>query len=180
VSLVTSALRLRRLPLVLTLVAVVGAAGCASGPGAQAAREPGPAAKVTVAQAAADRPLPRPCTLVDASDVGLYVALAEWRMSSSERGGRAVCRFDTNGFSVTTVTLRLPDRTSVPAGLCSPSGSRADPSPEAGLLCAYDGPVADSATAVVAAAGVAVGVRVTGPDAADKATMLAVHALSHL
>jgi hypothetical protein len=178
---VTSAHRLRRLPLSLTLVAVVGvAAGCASGPGGQAAHEPDPAAQVTVAQVAADRPLPGPCTLVDASDVGLYVALAEWRMSTVEQGGRSVCRFDTNGFSVTTVTMRLPDPTSVPAGLCSPGGSRADASPEAGLLCAYDGPVADSSTAVVAAAGIAVGVRVTGPDAAEKATMLAVHALSHL
>jgi hypothetical protein len=135
---------------------------------------------VTVAQAAADRPLPGPCTLVDATDVGLYVALAEWKMSSVEQGGRSVCRFDTNGFSVTTVTMRLPDPTSPPAGLCSPSGSRSDSSPDDGLLCAYDGPVADSSTAVVAAAGLAVGVRVTGPDAAEKSTMLAVHALTHL
>jgi hypothetical protein len=178
---VTSAHRLRRLPLALTLVAVVGAAtGCANGPGGRTAHEPRPAAQVTVAQAAADRPLPGPCTLVDATDVGLYVALAEWKMSSVEQGARSVCRFDTNGFSVTTVTMRLPDPTSVPAGLCSPSGSRSDPSPDHGLLCAYDGPVADSYTAVATAAGVAVGVRVTGPDAAQKATMLAVHALTHL
>jgi hypothetical protein len=176
---VTSAPWPRRLPLALALVAVLGAAGCASSPGRQADHEPGPA-QVTVAQAAADLPLPGPCTLVDAADVGLYVALAEWRMSTVERGGRSVCRFDTNGFSVTTVTMRLPDPTSVPAGLCSPAGSQADPSPDAGLLCAYDGPVADSSTAVVASAGVAVGVRVTGPDAAEKATMLAVHALGHL
>ncbi len=133
-----------------------------------------------MAQAAAERPLPGPCTLVDATDVGLYVALAEWRMSTVEQGGRSVCRFDTNGFSVTTVTMRLHDRMSVPAGLCSPTGSRPDPSPEAGLLCAYDGPVAGSYTAVATATGVAVGVRVTGPDAATKASMLAVHALTHL
>jgi hypothetical protein len=177
---VTSALRLGRLPLALTLVAVLGAAGCASGPGERAGHDQGPAAQVTVAQAAADRPLPGPCTLVDASDVGLYVALTEWRMSTVEQGGRSVCRFDADGFSVTTVTMRLPDRTSVPAGLCSPTGSRPAASPGHGLLCAYDGPVADSSTAVVAAAGVAIGVRVTGPDAAAKATLLAVHALTHL
>ena len=177
----TPALRLSCLPLALTLVAVVGtAAGCASGSGGQPAYGPSPAAQVTVAQVAADRPLPGPCTLVDATDVGLYVALTEWKMSSGEQGGRSVCRFDTNGFRVITVTMRLPDPTSVPAGLCSPSGTRADASPDAGLLCAYEGPVADSSTAVVAAAGIAVGVRVTGPDAASKATMLAVHALTHL
>jgi hypothetical protein len=123
--------------------------------------------------------MPAPCSLVDASDVSLYVALASWDVGSTEQGGRSVCQFATNGFTVTTVTMRLADPAHVPDGLCLPPGATAT-EPADDLLCGYTGPTAGSATAVAARSGLAVGVRVAGEDAARHATLLAQHALTHL
>jgi hypothetical protein len=166
------------------LLALPALAGCAGGP----ARAAGPAAthraRTPVASTSAVAgprvaALPAPCSLVSVEDLGLYVALASWDQSSGDQDGRSVCRFTTDGFTVTTVTMRLADPQEPPAGLCLPPGATAT-RPATDLLCGYSGPTADAATAVGARSGLAIGVRVTGPGAAEHATTLAQHALSHL
>ena len=123
--------------------------------------------------------MPAPCSLVSVEDLSLYVALAAWDETSGDQDGRSVCQFTTNGFQVTTVTMPLPDRSKAPAGLCGPPGSTGLP-PASDLLCGYTGPGADSATMVAAGSGLAIGVRVVGPDAQHHAVLLAQHALTHL
>ena len=183
---------LRRLALALTpVLAVPVLAGCAGAdaraaapgadrpaPGTTSAARPRsvPAAGVAGPEAAA---MPAPCSLVSEADVSLYVALASWDVTSGDQDGRSICRFTTGGFTVTTVTMRLTDQQDPPAGLCLPPGAAETP-PADELLCGYTGPTADAATAVAARSGLAVGVRVVGPDAAGHATLLAQHALTHL
>ncbi len=139
---------------------------------APASREPA----VAGPQAAA---MPAPCSLVSVEDLSLYVALASWDETSGDQDGRSVCQFTTNGFVVTTVTMPLADRSEAPPGLCGPPGSTGLP-PASDLLCGYTGPGADSATMVAAGSGLAIGVRVVGPDAQHHAALLAQHALTHL
>jgi hypothetical protein len=171
--------------LALVVVPAVALTGCAS----QQARAETPAAPRTLTAPAAAGPaadgalasaaVPSACSLVGASDVSLYVALASWDVAEGEQDGRSVCRLTTSGFTVTAVAMRLAAEERAPDGLCHPPGSRAGVTTD-GLLCAYQGPETGSSTAVGSRAGVAVGVRVAGPDAATKAAALAVHALSHL
>ncbi|MEO7980939.1 MAG: hypothetical protein ABI807_08625, partial [Sporichthyaceae bacterium] len=152
----------------MALPVVLALTGCAGGPAAVAdpASRPGhpPAAAATAspagpAPAAAGIALPAPCSLVDASDVSLYVALSSWEVTSTEQEGRSVCRFTTDGFTVTTVTMRLVDPADPPAGLCLPPGSTAT-RPAKDLLCGYTRPGADTSTSVAAGSEIAVGVRV--------------------
>ena len=173
-------------PLALALVALVALAvglalaGCSGQDADASATRPGPATTSAPSPdgPAADR-LPAPCSLVDASDVSLFVALSSWEETSGEQDGRAVCRFATDGFTITTVTMWLAVPARPPAGLCAPRGSTPT-LPAADLLCGYTGPGADTVTAVAAGSGLAVGVRVVGPDAGRHATLLAQHALTHL
>jgi hypothetical protein len=168
------------MPAVLVLSACAGGAARAAEPGT--ARPPAPATVTDVAPVAGPSAaaLPAPCSMVDASDVSLYVALATWDQTSGEQDGRAICQYSTNGFTVTTVTMRLADPASPPDGLCEPPGATPTTPPAEDLLCGYTGPTPDAATAVAARGGIAVGVRVVGPDAAHHATLLAQHALTHL
>ncbi len=177
----------RRLGLAaVALPAALALTGCAGGPAAvadQPARPAHPRAAAATASPAGPAPasatLPAPCSLVDASDVSLYVALSSWEVTSTEQDGRSVCRFTTDGFTVTTVTMRLADPADPPAGLCLPPGSTAT-RPAKDLLCGYTGPGADTSTSVAAGSEIAVGVRVAGPGAAGHAAVLAQHALTHL
>jgi hypothetical protein len=168
----------------LLLLAGAALTGCAAGSAAATpagtSSAAAPSAAGDAGPVAAPGARPAPCSLVDAGDVSLYVALADWATSSTDQDGRSVCRFSTDGFTVTTVTMALAAPASPPAGLCRPPGATADARPDGDLLCGYSGPGEGSATAVVAGSGLAVGVRVVGPDAQRYATVLARHARSHL
>ena len=112
--------------------------------------------------------------------MSLFVALADWRVAPGRQAGRSVCHLDTHGYSVVVLTMALSAPDAPPAGLCAPEGSTVMAGSDPGILCAYAGPDPMSVTAVVAASGTAVGVRVTGPDAAEKAEALTLHARAHL
>jgi hypothetical protein len=173
-----------RRPLAVALVpllALPALAGCAAAGNAAEAtpRQRAASASAAVQGPVAPAALREPCATVDANEVSLYVALANWQVTTGSQDGRLICQFTANGFVVTTVTMRLADPSAPPAGLCGPLGATGLP-PSGDLLCGYQGPKKDSATMVVAGGGVAVGVRVTGPDAQRYATVLAEHALTHL
>jgi len=177
----------RPLAAALLALALPVVAGCAGGdaraaePGAghRAAKIPSETASSPAVAGPRAAAMPAPCSLVSVEDLSLYVALASWDETSGDQDGRSVCQFTTNGFLVTTVTMPLPDRSQAPAGLCGPPGSTGLP-PASDLLCGYTGPGADSATMVAAGSGLAIGVRVVGPDAQHHALLLAQHALPHL
>jgi hypothetical protein len=166
----------------MSALALLAVAGCAGGQakalaqGSSGPEESGRSAAV----AAPVESLPAPCSVVDGSDASLFVALADWRLSGGEQAGRSVCRLEAPGYVVTTVTMRLLRTGAPPQGLCAPDGTNPAPEPPSGALCAYLGPESESATTVVAAGGLAVGVRVTGPEAAGTSRRLAEHALGHL
>lgn len=170
----------RGAPVILwSLLAVMPLAGCADGDAAE--RDPASAPSrdaATPGDRAGPRSLPAPCTVIDAADLSLYVALDDWRSAGSTDHARSACRFEGRGFTVTTVAVLLPGPGELPDGLCAPPGSQPLPVTEE-AACRYTGPGEDSATAVITAGRVAFGVRVDGPDALNRADTLAAHASTH-